>query len=276
MKQNTIKRPSRINAIVVLTICIVAAAAVGVTLGYEKLRSIWIEQCAVRDMRSQVSISAGRMVSAEIVAESFGLRVGANLALIDFDEKRRETLSRIPNIRAISVTRHLPARVEIVVEERIPVARMEILHQNRRHTGRVVDSEGMVFMCQRGTSTLPAIREAAAPGTPPGKRLSPRVLAALRLVERCQEREFQELGLLEIDVSRKDYLLATLGSYSRLKIAWRGMEDDTPESDARLRRQLSRLLQAMRSHMADGAAIWNATDESDDPRIYADTQGRIQ
>jgi len=276
MKPNTIKRPRRVNVLVVATVCVVIAAAVGVLAGYEKLRSLWLEQCVVTDMHSQVTIHAGHMVSAEVIAESFGLRKGANLATIDFDERRRETLARIPNLRAIMVTRRLPARVEIVAEERIPVARLDFLHAGRKQSGKVVDTEGMVFMCQRGTASLPVIREAAAPGTPPGKRLGGRATAALRLVERCQEPEFQELGILEVDVSRKDYLRATLGSYSRLKIAWKGMDEDDTESRKRLRAQLVNLMKAIRSRLATGTVVWNATDESDKPKIYADTQGRIQ
>ena len=43
-------------------------------------------------------------------------------------------------------------------------------------------------------------------------------MAALRLVEVCREAEFLELGLLEVDTSKHDFLFATLGNYSKLKI----------------------------------------------------------
>ena len=174
----------RRGPVVVAAVVAVVLALVGGALGFGKLRDIYLEQCVVTDMAEQVSITSGKMVKADVIAENLGLRKGVNLALIDFAEKRRELLSRIPTLRTVSITRRLPNRVEITAEEREPLAKMA-LRGRRGVTGRVVDVEGMVFPCLRGTQLLPAIVE-TPPGTAIGHMLKGRSLAALRLLEACQ------------------------------------------------------------------------------------------
>ena len=277
MKANKVERSGRRRAYAIIALVVLAAIATGVTLGYEKLRAMWLEQCVVRDVNEQVEIVAGTMVKADVVAGEFGLKNGANLALIDFDEKRKAILKKIPNLKAVSIARRMPDKVTIVTEERVPIARMNI-HGSRKTSGKVVDSEGVVFMCERGTRLLPVVREPIAPGTQPGHRLTGRTKAALELIETCRDGEFQELGILEVDSSSPDYLLATLGAnYAKLKIAWEGMDQDsTPASRTSLKRQLKHLVQAMRSNVGEDAVVWNATDFSKPGRIYADTKGKLK
>lgn len=271
MKANKIERPNRTGLIVATGIITLAAFGVGVVLGYEKLKSIYLEQCIVTDMASQVEISAGKMIHPSIVAEELGLRTGANLALIDFSEKRRQLLAKVPNLRDVRISRRLPDKVIVVTEERVPVARMGLKGRDRV-TGRVVDTEGMVFVWQRGTQTLPTIREPQPPGTQKGQRITRRTLAALRLIETCREPDFVEFGLLEVDVSKPDFLLATLGNYSTVKIAWDGMDEQTPASHADLVRKLGLLRKAIRSQVAPDAVIWNATMPD---TITGDTQKKL-
>lgn len=271
MKANKIERPNRTGLIVAIGIIVLAAFGVGGVLGYEKLKSVYLEQCIITDMASQVEISAGKMIHPSIVAEELGLRTGANLALIDFSEKRKQLLAKVPNLRDVRISRRLPDKVIIVTEERVPVARMGLKGKDRV-TGRVVDTEGMVFVWQRGTQTLPTIREPQPPGTQKGQHITRRTLAALRLVEACREPDFVEFGLLEVDVSKQDFLLATLGNYSTVKIAWDGMDEQTPASHADLVRKLSLLRKAIRSQVAPDAVIWNATMPDS---ITGDTQRKL-
>ena len=271
MKATKIERPNHTGLIVATGIVILAAFGVGSVLGYEKLRSICLEQCIVTDMASQVEISAGKMIHPSIVAEELGLRTGANLALIDFSEKRKQLLAKVPNLRDVRISRRLPDKVTVITEERVPVARMGLKGKDRV-TGRVVDTEGMVFVWQRGTQTLPTIREPQPPGTQKGQRITRRTLAALRLIETCREPDFVEFGLLEVDVSKPDFLLATLGNYSTVKIAWEGMDEQTPASHADLLRKLGLLRKAIRSQVAPDAVIWNATMPD---TITGDTQRKL-
>ena len=258
----------RRGPVVVAAVVAVVLVLVGGALGFGKLRDIYLEQCVVTDMSEQVSITSGKMVKADVIAENLGLRKGVNLALIDFAEKRRELLSRIPTLRTVSITRRLPNRVEITAEEREPLAKMA-LRGRRGVTGRVVDVEGMVFPCLRGTQLLPAIVE-PPPGTAIGHMLKGRALAALRLLEACRDPKFADLSVLDVDISKPDYLLVTLGgTYARAKIAWDGMDEPEGHSRGDLESRLSMLRTAIRSGAADGAKIWNATMPD---RIFADSE----
>jgi len=268
MKANKIQHEGHAWTFVVLAIVGFGALAAGLFVGYEKLSGLYLEQCVVSDRTTQVNISAGKMVLAGTLAEEFGLTNGANLARIDFARKRAELLERVPNLREIHITRKLPNEVTIVTEERTPVARLGV-RGSKAVTGKVVDTEGMVFVWQRGTQTLPTIREPQAPGTSRGKRITGRTLAALRLIEASRDPALLELGILEVDVSRPDFLVATLGNYSRVKICWEDMDDPSPASGADLRKRLRNLMNALRSQVAANAVIWNATMPD---AIYADTQ----
>jgi len=270
MKKTTIRRNGGFLPKFVAILVGLAILLAGVVFGYDRLRTVYLEQCVVTDMEAQVEISQGKMVPAGTLAEELGLKVGANLALIDFTRKREEILERIPNLRGLRISRQLPDRVTVTTEERTPIARMG-LTGSRATTGRVVDTDGMVFVWQRGTQSLPTIREYGSI-TPKGRHIAGRTLAALRLVETCREPEFLELGLLEVDTSKHDFLVATLGNYSKLKILWEGMDDPSAHSRKDLLRRLQNLRDAIRSRVATDTVIWNATLPD---RIFADTQNKI-
>ena len=271
MKENKIKSRRNYGPATVVVVIALAVIGLGITAGYQKLRDLYFEQCIIRDMASQVTINAGKMVHPSNIAEQLGLRPGANLATIDFAKKRAELLKDIPNLRSVRIMRRLPDRVVISVDERTPVARMG-LRGSKTTTGRVVDTDGMVFVWQRGTQTLPTIREPQTPGVPKGQHIQGRTLAALRLIEACREPEFLELGILEVDVSKPDFLVATLGNYSKVKIAWDGMDEHTPAARGDLHVRLTNLVKAIRSRVAPDTMIWNATLPD---QIFADTQGKL-
>ena len=270
MKTNKIERKGKMP-MVVTAIAALVLLGVGAVVCYDKLKALYLEQCVITNLAEQVSITSGKMVKADVIAENLGLRKGANLATIDFSEKRRELLAKVPNLKSIRISRQLPDKVTVTAEERSPVARLGLCRA-QDPSGRVVDTEGMVFVWQRGTQTLPLIRESQAPGTSRGCFIQGRTMAALRLIEVCREAEFLELGLLEVDTSKHDFLFATLGNYSKLKILWTGMDDPTPESAADLRKRLTQLRDAIRAKVVPNAVIWNATIPD---RIFLDTQEKF-
>ena len=274
MKPNKKTPTDHRRAIAIAGVTAVAAVLVALMICFEKLRDVWLEQCKIENFSEQVSITSGKMVKSDVLAWEFGLTNGANLALIDFKRKREEILRKIPNLRSISILRKLPDKVTITTEERTPIAQLNYCGR-KSATGKVVDSDGVVFICQRGTHMLPVIREPQAPGSAAGSVLSGRALAALRLVETCRQSEFLELAIQEIDISKRDYLFATLGNYSRVKIAWSGFDSENAGRKEDIERQLSMLLMAIRSRIAPGTVIWNATDTSSPGRIYADTKGAL-
>ena len=212
MKENKLKtRHSRRKVLALAGIAALAAAAIALYIAYGRLHDMWIEQCVITDFASQVEISDGRVVRADVIAEKFKLKNGANLALIDFAECRREALKSIPNIRNIIISRRLPNHVSISVEERTPVVRIEVKGQ-KSSSGRVADTDGVVFFSSRGTQMLPAIREEPTATTQKGKTLGGIALSALRLIETSRDK-FPELGIIEVDASKSDYLTAVLAIY---------------------------------------------------------------
>ena len=241
-----------------------------VVFAYGRLRALWVEQCVITDYASQVSITDGRMVRADVVAEQLWLTNGANLALIDFGERRRELLKKIPNIRNVTISRHLPNRISIEVEERVPVVRLGIKGK-KEPTGRVADTDGVVFISSSGTQMLPTIREAAAPGTQKGQRLSGHALAALRLIETCRE-QFSELAVIEADVSKADYIMIVRDDYTRAKIAWDGMDEPSDAMMPSLKDRLTRLSKAISSNVDGGIREWDVRKKGD---VYGNTMRDI-
>ena len=273
MKKNKIERSNGIKGfMLLLAVTLLLGAVVGLFIAYSHLRNLWLEQCVITDAATQVQISSGKLVQASTIAEKFGLVNGANIALIDFAAKRPEMLEKYPAIRDMSIETILPNKVSISIIEREPVVRMNIRGQ-KGDTGRVADTDGVVFQCRRGTGLLPVVREPQAPGIAVGSKLSGRTLAALRLVEMCRRPDLQELGILEVDASKEDFLCATLNDYSVAKIAWSGMNDPDASQNADLLATLTNLRDAIKSNVGTGVNTWNATSTE---YIYADTKEKIQ
>ena len=269
MKENRIKDSNGARrALIAVGVVVCIAAAIGLAFAYNYLHGLWLEQCVITDVASQVSITDGKMVRADVIAYEFGLKNGANLALIDFKAKRRDTLKKIPNIREISIARHLPDKVAITVEERVPVVRLGIKGR-KGDTGRVADTDGVVFISSSGTQMLPVIREATAPGTPKGSTLSGRALAALRLLETCRD-QFRALAAIEADISKPDFITIVLGNdYSVANIAWDGMDEPSDATMPKLRKQLEDLTKAYTARVDDSVRVWDATIPG---KIFGNTQ----
>lgn len=268
MKENKLKtRESGHKAVAVAALVAFAAAAAALVFAYGRLKDLWLEQCVVTDVASQVQISDGRMVRADVIALEFGLKNGANLALIDFAERRREVLKKIPNIRNITISRHLPNRVSISVEERVPVVRLGIKGR-KDASGRVADADGVVFISSNGTQMLPTINEATTAVTTKGNKLGGLALSALRLIETCREK-FPELGFIVVDATKPDYITAVLRDYTLAKIAWPGMEDPSDAMMPVLTERLKGLWKAVSSNVDKGIRTWNATQ---DGPVYGNTE----
>ena len=280
MRKNKIKKTGGSawkKAVALATVVAVAAGCVWLSV---KVREAFLKQCVITDVARQVRITAGQTIKEGVVIEIFGLRKGANLAEIDFAGKRKTALSKYPAIRAVTVRRRLPDKVDIKVEERVPVAKVNEVGGGAARrmiaSGRVVDSEGVVFMKTTGTEALPVICEAAGNATKPGKRLEGRARAALKLLSLSREAPYSELGIMRIDADSRDHLLAILGDYSPAKIAWEGMDADaTPASRKAMARQLGHLRSSVASGVAPAGTrpvIWNATEPD---RVFADTKEPI-
>ncbi|MCQ2391024.1 MAG: FtsQ-type POTRA domain-containing protein [Kiritimatiellae bacterium] len=233
------------------------------------LQTICNEQCRVVDPDLDVVVvTPGKMVQPDVVTLHFGLTNGANLAEIDFAALRDKLLSRVPNIRDIAIERRLPNRVTIEVKEREPIARVVGAAKNSP-SGLMVDAEGMIFRFARSAAAFPVVRAADDMKAAPGERLTGRSAAALRLLEVAAQPEFLSLNVQEANAAFKDYVLVTLGNYSRAKVAWDHMDEDSHVSRESLRRQLKRLTQALATGLVSPTTTWIATDYGTPGRVYA-------
>ncbi len=269
-------RRLRVVVAIVTLLVLLAAALTGMAFGVSSLRKTWREQCVVTDRELDVVIDnrkdeQRRMVHPDIITLYFGLTNGANLATIPFADLREKLLGRIPNIADLKIERRLPNRVTITVVEREPAVRIATL-KGRADSGRVADLEGVVFPFSSNVSALPVIREAAA--TPAGKRLTGMAAAAVRLVEEAALPDLADLSVLEVDTTHADYLLVTLGDYSRARIAWDRMCEDTRASRTSLTNQLTRLSKAIATRVITQPTLWHATDYGSPGRVFAKDPAR--
>ncbi len=269
-------RRVRVVVAIVTLLVLLAAALTGIAFGVSSLRKTWREQCVVTDRELDVVIDnrkdeQRRMVHPDIITLYFGLTNGANLATIPFADLREKLLGRIPNIADLKIERRLPNRVTITVVEREPAVRIATL-KGRADSGRVADLEGVVFPFSSNVSALPVIREATA--TPAGKRLTGMAAAAVRLVEEAALPDLADLSVLEVDTTHADYLLVTLGDYSRARIAWDRMCEDTRVSRTSLTNQLTRLSKAIATRVITQPTLWHATDYGSPGRVFAKDPAR--
>ena len=255
----------------------------GLSIGFFALREIWREQFIVQNSAIDVVVtSSGKNVKPETIIYCFGLTNGANLATIPYEELRQSLIARIPNIHDITIMRRLPRRVTIDVREREPAVRI-VPPKGSPDSGLVADYDNVVFRTFN-SPPLPIFRGTDEAHCKPGARLEGHARAALQLVHLLAEAadaksdaepELADLRVLEVDTSKQDYLLVTLGDYSTAEIAWERMGDDSEVALKSLRRQLVHLAQAIAARLTPRATRWIATEYQTDGRVYAANPARL-
>ena len=255
----------------------------GFAVGVGALREVWREQFRVQDSAIDVVVtSSGKNVTPATIVYYFGLTNGANLATIPYDELRKSLIARIPNIHDISIERRLPRRVTVDVREREPAVRIAP-PKGASDSGLVADYDGVVFRTYN-SPPLPIIRESSDIRHTAGHRLEGHARAALQLVHLLAEvadgksdapPALADLRVLELDTSKKDYLLVTLGDYSTAEIAWDHMGEDSEIAHQSLRRQLVHLAQAIATRLTPRATRWIATEYEKGGRVYAADPARL-
>ena len=271
--------------LVLAALLLVCACAVcwGLAIGFGSFRDIWREQFRVQSSAIDVVVtSSGKNVTPATIIYYFGLTNGANLATIPYDELRTSLIARIPNIHDIQIERRLPRRVTVTVKEREPAVRIAPA-KGAPTSGLVADYEGVVFRTFNAPP-LPIIRAAAGTHPSPGQRLEGHARAALQLVHLLAEvadgkvdapPQLAELRVLEIDTSKKDYVLVTLGDYSTAEIAWDRMGEDSEIAQKSLHRQLLHLSQAIATRLTPRSIRWIVTEYEKGGRVYAADPARL-
>lgn len=246
--------PSGVKFALVLAVC-VAALSAGVwgvwalfDAYYFRSPSLFI----LRDLRNNVTITTGKMLTPDLICAKLGLREGVNLFSIPIEKKRRELLEQVPNIRDISIVRRMPGKLNITIVEREPIARVG-------SKGRVVDDEGVVFVRYANTGGLPTIKGSDEfAQVKSGGRLYGNELAAVRLIGNTLRPECR-LRLLAVDASKPDYLLLTFSDYRQAKFAWDGMSDEQRDTERDMQNHLDNLAKAMGTDIGKPSMMFDAT-----------------
>ena len=259
---------------------VLAVVVIGVAYGAYKLvsrlHSRWVAQYVVPDVHAPgvVEVRTTPHITEEQIRDLFGLTNGCNLALIDFDEVRRDVLQREPIIKSLSVTKRLPNSVSIAAEERKPVVRVNYqVEAMRTADGRtrrhdrwdVADSDGVVFRFSRKDSQLlPRIKGGPNPPVERGGRLTGKALAALRLVEVCSAKEFAGMNLDEIDISGASYLKAHFGAPTgegnTLCIDWNFMGGADDDPTPRLKTAVQKVRHSIATRLPGPMCTYTVTD----------------
>ncbi len=92
----------------------------------------------------EIVVENDGVLDREVITQFIAAREGANLLAFDLDLARRN-LELIPLVRRAEVRRVLPSRLVIQVEERRPVARLQVRRPELRNAEFLIDRSGTVF-----------------------------------------------------------------------------------------------------------------------------------
>lgn len=176
MKSDAIQQPPRRSHAPGLVMLLLAVVTVGVALG----ANLWTRDLTVRDVHAE----GNRIVSSSEILALAAIPKNQKLYEVDLNQARKRIQAN-QFIRAVSVSREVPDRISIAVDERVPVAAIpgeRMLY---------VDSEGMILPPAHSEFIfdLPVLTGAIASAEcVPGKRVTSEVLReALQIVVTAQK-----------------------------------------------------------------------------------------
>ena len=217
------QRAERIQRIAALAVLVAAVAGIGAVLLFgarEAGRSLFSENplFTIRDL----DVASDGKLTPTLVREYTGLRPGLNLFGVDI-ARVRATLARVPLVREVRVSRHLPDRLEVRIVERTPLARLMV-----PKTGlcMAVDRDGVVLGPSAAASHLPVLgglrRDLWLPGE---KIVEPEFKDALDLLDLCDRtRLCQYVSIRSIDVADPEHLDLRLAADERVTLPRHNME----------------------------------------------------
>jgi cell division septal protein FtsQ len=207
----------------------------------------------------QVHVLGNATVTRDYILQMFDItkpRNGFDLVQSDIVEMLS---SHMPNLKSAQMTYTPSKKVELWVEERMPVARVK----KDSILPLVVDEEGVLFRYPRPVNTLPEIGGFDLPDEElmPGKRLPVEFHCMLRLLLKVSDASayfnsaVKRVTLLGIDPD--DGLLILLHDGRKIAIAWENMASETAVSEAMVKR-LENVRAALRSSASAGKLHFNA------------------
>lgn len=212
----------------------------------------------------QVEVHAGASDSARKVREIIPVEPGMRLFGFDMEAIRNGFMADAHHVRELRMTRILPDRLDITVIERRPLGRIG------RRDDLVFDDQGQVFAWRDNLDILPRIvggRRAVGGrilvvseepvAVEPGTRLTGNAMAAAELLCLNEDPGFQ-LPLVEVDVSRPDYLVLYLSDRREILLAWPHMGAGTERSRRNLQNRMESLILALAEPRAGNLRVFDA------------------
>ncbi|MCB1232159.1 MAG: FtsQ-type POTRA domain-containing protein [Verrucomicrobiae bacterium] len=177
------------------------------------------------------------VLSEADVADAARVELGMNLMTIDL-KSVRERLAELPMVTSVEVNRELPDRLEVKIEERVPLAWLSCPpHGVRpRNTARgfLIDEQGEVFRCQKLLKRfldLPVIETYHLPKPSEGAQMnSDEVKEAIRLVKESNQM-FANDGLEVAEVRIRNAYSLTCRYNTQMEVTFglkeldRGLQD---------------------------------------------------
>ncbi|MCL1888491.1 MAG: FtsQ-type POTRA domain-containing protein [Kiritimatiellaeota bacterium] len=164
-----------------------------------------------------LDIEGGVIYPAEKLRDLLQLEEGKNIfTACDFAKKRGLLLENGFTVKGISMTRQLPDRLVVRVEEREPVALLAGGNE------LLVDGGGLLFAGGWPT-LLPVVTGHGETEAKPGARLTGMGLEAALLARVLRASDFGMPFVEGIDAAQEDFLIVTLAGARKILLAWEGM-----------------------------------------------------
>lgn len=205
-----------------------------------------------------INIMGNATITRAYILECFGMnqpRNGYELVTSDIVERLQ---TQMPLVKNVQMTYVQGDRVDLWVEERMPLAR--IAGDNRPPL--FVDEEGVIFTFARSSGNYPEIGGFDLPEEMmPGNRLPEQLHCMLRLLLTVSNTAeyfnsaVKRVMLLGLDPD--DGLVVTLVDGRKITIAWENMSTETETSEAMLQR-IRNVSIALKSNVARGLKHFNA------------------
>lgn len=170
----------------------------------------------------------------QYVREQMAPPVGTNLFKVNIGAIRAKA-GKTANVKSAVVRRHLPGTLEIVISERIPIARLGNPIDRRRYM--VIDEEGVVFLARSRSlaDRLPTLVGYGEGYCNPGTRLTGAVKNGLIVLDVWRTaRAGRLLRIACVDV-RDEYVKAQLADGPVVTLAWKQGAAEKAASDLEAR-----------------------------------------
>jgi cell division septal protein FtsQ len=195
----------------------------------------------------KIDVIEGQIKTEAMIREYLayeGINIGTNLFAFDIGAFEKVYLKRNPLVRMIQVSRDLPDRLEVAIQERDPLARIG------QRTTLVADSEGFVFRLnsKQRLHRLPVIIGCKDPQLVPGEYVRGSTRRAVDVLYVCDNPRVG-VRVVGIDISRRDYLIVHVQTPYGIKeclLSWDDMDKGLAYSGKDLLVRLNRLKEGIK------------------------------